>query len=144
MNFRSSFVRFGLLSWLFLPAGSFWADEISPEVSVLAPEADAQVREASVQQMHEHLQAMDRRIRTQLLTIAKGRHLEGEGTVTAEEVENQKRHLRSLEHRLHSWSDGAEWLPKVRSLRPLVDDLQRAIERDIRSGSPDLTEDSGL
>ncbi len=93
-----------------------------PAQAVAEPTATAVETESS-QQMHEHLQTLDRRLRGQLLGIAKGR-----SGVTAEDVERLQRHLRSLELRLRTWEDGAELVSRVRALQPLVDNLERAVE----------------
>ncbi len=93
-----------------------------------AEPAETMVAGDSSLQMHEHLQAMDRRLRTRLLQVAGRQPLDGSAAVTTEEVQRLRRHLRGLEHRLQTWPDGAALIAKVRALQPLVDNLERAAE----------------
>ena len=85
------------------------------------------------QQMREHLESLDRRLRLRLLRIADQGSSDGPvATVPEEEIDRFHRHLRSLEDRLHAWpkeSDAESLIRKVRALRPLVDNLGRAAKR---------------
>ena len=80
-------------------------------------------------QMLEHLQAMDQRLRQRLLKIAESGSTDiSPITASAEEIQRLRRHLDSLENRLHGWDlEGTDALiEKVRALRPWVDNLERA------------------
>ena len=70
------------------------AAEPAAAAAVVAPDP--------VDQMHEHLQALERDLRLQLLRIVENRSPDAPA-VSAEELERSRRHLRSLEDRLRAW-----------------------------------------
>ncbi len=82
------------------------------------------------QQMREHLRYLDRRLRLRLSRIADASSPEGQALVSRDEIQRLRRHLRSLETRLHGWEldEATTLIRKVRALRPLVDNLERAVE----------------
>ena len=83
------------------------------------------------QQMHEHLQTLDRRLRLRLLRVADQEPVGGpDVAVSEDEVQRYRRHLRSLEDRLRAWDgdQAATLIRKVRALQPLVENLARAAE----------------
>ncbi len=123
MNSAFRLTRSAIAVLLLLPAMQPWAAESTTD----AVAADAAA------QMHEHLQSIERDLRLRLLKIAD-RETRGSASAQPEEIQRLRRHLRSLEERIQVWRDvdsEAErdrWVKKVRTLSPLIDNLERASE----------------
>ncbi len=130
------------LQLVLIPAPSIAGERAVAGLDAAAPVADSVTAPGGqpAQQMREHLQFLDRHLRLRLLAIADSR-IDGRADVSKEEIRRFRRHLRSLEDRLHAWDapEAAALLRKVRALEPLVDNLARAAENpEAAAGLADL------
>ncbi len=128
MNIFSVLTRLVVLIFLVLPAmPARSAEGPSPVADPATSGAAAQIR--------EHLQSTERDLRRQLLSIVDRKSADNPaGVATPEEIQRLRHHLRSLEQRIQAWQDvasdaeRARLIAKVRTLEPLVDNLERALK----------------